>query len=279
MNVIYFNENNPDSVLGAHILRDMYADNDAEREIKLLTYSRFDKFAPINCDLCVVVGASLRPEELRAQGGVSGDILVYSYNQQENDIEGITYYHPYQHGSDVETVFDKSLSKRIILVNNMHEKYGKLADVVFKYTNFIKMSKDELELFFNTRDSIFDSCAKPFSELKTGSEKLADISCLKVVRKLITRNLEKHLFGDSSKNKFIPTVNVSQDYIYDAARQIQHAHESMVLYEDIKNWRQWIIYSKDAKLAAEFVSMIPHEEKWIDNNFIYLISNQVKFCK
>lgn len=277
MNVIYFNEHNPDSVLGAHILRDVYARNDAEREVKLIAYNRFDEFTEIKCDLCVVVGASLRFEEMLAQRDVSGAMIVYTYNQQE--IEGITVCHPYQHGVDVETVFDKSLSKRILLVNHMQEKYGELADVVFKYVNFIKMSKDELEMFFNHRDSIFESHMKPLNDFKPDNEKLSDQICLKVVRKIVTRNLEKHLFGDSSKNKYVPTVNVSQEYIYDAARQVQHAHESLVMYEDIKNWRQWVIYSKNRQLVQEIAAMIPHKEKWEDNDFVYLISDQVSFVK
>lgn len=290
MVVIFFNENNIDSLLAVHILRDMFINTEPETEVKLYPYDRIlDNFTPQACNVSILLGVSMRDSELIRQQEVSGKVVNYSYDRSNLE-HSIHNYHPYLNGSDVEEVFDRSLSKILIHTNHFQcfdalqdlvTEYIPVVDVVFKYANFIKMNKFELELFYQYQEAIKESYLKPFAKLKPAvvSKNLTDQISLRTVRKLVTRNMDTQLFGDTSKNKMLPAINLNQEHLIDAVRQIQYAHASVVVYEDVKHYRQWVIYNPDKNIARELIDLIPHIEKWEDNRFIFLISEQAKFVK
>lgn len=289
MYTILFNEFNPDSVFATHILRHAILAYDGEAKIKLIAHNAYSVLDLKESEKTFAVGVHLDRLTI-VQICSCGHLYIFNYGEpidvaSANEIS-VTHVHPFKDGSNVEDVHDKSLSKLVMsadvlgsLHNDIKVKYIEIADAVFKYTNFIRMSEVELETYYNYRDAIYESVTKPFEALTPLNLKIKQHPVLKATKKIVERTLCKQLYGDNHKNKFVPTINIIQEYMYEGGRQIQYAHESFVMYEDNTNKRLWVIYSKNPKTAIEISSMIPHDLKWNNNNFIFLIGNQPSLTK
>jgi hypothetical protein len=289
MYTILFNEFNPDSVLATHILGHAILAYDGEAEIKLIAHNVYSVLDSKESEKTFAVGVHLDRPTI-AQICSCGHLYIFNYGEpidvaSANEIS-VTHVHPFKDGSNVEDVHDKSLSKLVMsadvlgsLHNGIKVKYIEIADAVFKYTNFIRMSEAELETYYNYRDAIYESVTKPFEALTPLNLKIKQHPVLKAAKKIVERTLCKQLYGDNHKNKYVPTINIIQEYMYEGGRQIQYAHESFVMYEDSNNKRLWIIYSRNPKTTVEISDMIPHDLKWNDNNFIFLIGDQPSLTK
>jgi hypothetical protein len=71
----------------------------------------------------------------------------------------------------------------------------------------------------------------------------------------------------------LPTASVAEEHVFDVIRLMSYPYPTVVTFEDVKYWRIWRVYSKDAQQVKDAVSLIDHTMKWTENKVTYLMSN------
>lgn len=155
-----------------------------------------------------------------------------------------------------------------------------LINAVEKYCNFYDISAKELALVHRNIDIIVDSAFngryatyKPvFENIDTKQNSPRTTKA----RAIISKGMASHTYGTQKSSMIAPTLNCSEDFLYDLIRLMSYPFDTMVLYQDIKHQRQWWIYSNDQAKAARLAEMIPYHSKHQDGKIVYLVSETPK---
>lgn len=306
---IVFNPFNIDSMIGALCVNLMVEEMYPEETVSITFLECFRNIVNFDdshetFDETYVVGVSLAGQDLKKLTRTSNAIRVFSYNGAEiyDFLQQNAQQTPVKDSRNVEDTLNNSMASIVIAdewfadvrhIVTSHRDLMTVVEAGYKYWNLIPMSGTELvNLFTNLpliTDYLYSDSPTPAAltlnvryeciSQKVFARMVMRNSLLTTVRGIVNRNMEEQLFGDSRKSKYLPTLNIGQEFAHDAIRLVGMAHKEVVTYEDIKNQRYWKVLAENQAEAIKIADLIPHKDSWFDGKLLCLQSDLPSFHK
>ena len=300
---IVFNDYNVDAFLATSMIINAITDsNNGEMvySIETVPHSLMNYVAPNKqTDFTFCIGVNMEMHDILTEAEKATNFFYIAYDKyvQNEDIvnklklkEGaLIFTSDHMWGEELEEA-EKRYSKNLCkLTQQLLTKYfaipsqeqttdtlKDLINAVEKYCNFYDITAKELALVHQNIDIITDSAFNGkygfYKPLVENIEIKHNTTRTTKARAIISKGMAKHTYGNQKVSMMVPTLNCSEDYLYDLIRLISYPFETMLLYQDIKHLRQWWIYSSDPAKASKLAEIIPYQSKHQDGKIIYLVT-------